>query len=67
MKVQELRKSDRLYSNVCGHRYWYFTGVTLNKTGYPDWGKVKRYRFEDVCGSIKDFTAEEIEKHFEKR
>ena len=67
MKVQELKKNDRLYSNVCGHRYWYFTGRTLNKTGYPDWGKVKRYRFEDVCGATEDFTAEVIEKYFEKR
>lgn len=63
-KVSELRKGERLYSNVCGHRYWYFTGETLNKTGYPDWGKVTRYRLEDVCGHTEDYVAEDIERYF---
>lgn len=67
MKASELKTNGRYYSNVCGHRHWYYTGKTLNKTGYPDWGKVKRYRFEDICGCEEDFTAEEIEKYFEER
>ena len=67
MKASELKKNTRYYSNVCGHRFWYYTGRTVNMQGYPDWGKVTRYRFEDVCGVVEDFKAETIEKYFEER
>lgn len=64
--MNEPIKGKRYYSNVCGHRHWEYTGMTLNKTGYPDWGKVKRYRFEDVCGVENDVTIEEFDKYFEE-
>lgn len=60
------KKGIRYYSNLCGHRFWYYTGTTLNKTGYPDWGKVKRYRFEDICGHIEDYTIEQFNEYFEE-
>ena len=56
----------RYFSNICGHRYWYYTGMTLHMQGYPDWGKVERYRFEDVCGHTEDFTIETFAKYFEE-
>lgn len=65
--MNEPVKNSRYYSNVCGHRYWFYTGRTLNKTGYPDYGKVKRYRFEDYDGHVEDFTIEEFSKYFEDK
>ena len=67
MKATDLKKNARYFSVVCGHRLWFYTGRTLRMQGYPDWGKVKRYRFEDVCGHVDDFTAEEVERYFEER
>lgn len=65
--IDEPREGVRYYSQLCGHRYWYYTGMKINMQGYPDWGKVTRYRFRDVCGHTEDYTIETFAERFEER
>lgn len=64
--LKEPTSGTHYYSCSCGHRYWYYTGETIKMNGYPDWGKVKRYRFKDICGHTGDFTIETFNKHFKE-
>ena len=65
--IEEPKEGVRYYSQLCGHRYWYYTGMKINMQGYPDWGKVTRYRFRDVCGHTEDYTIETFAECFEER
>lgn len=65
IKVDELQQGKRYYSNVCGHRFWYYTGVSYKPQGYPYYGKTTVYQFEDIADHTDTFTADSIEKYFE--
>ena len=63
MKNIEPKTGIRYYSNLVGHRFWYFTG-RVNKNITPLHPEVT-YQFEDVCGCLRDVTPESFEKYFE--
>lgn len=59
----EPKTGIRYYSILVGHRFWYFTGM-VNKNVTPLHPDVT-YRFEDICGCVRDVTMDIFEKYFE--
>lgn len=68
MSIKDLKTRTRYYSNVCGHRYWYYTGRNWEPQGYPYYGDgTVVYEFADICDHTATFTADQFEKYFEAK
>lgn len=60
------KTNQRYYSNVYGHRFWYYTGRNWEPKGYPYYGNgTVVYEFEDIAGHTETFELPQFHKHFE--